>query len=171
MEDVLQVPVQSIVEHNLKHYCVVFDGDDWVAKEVTIGATNDKFVVIEDEEGGLKPGDEVVLNAAPYRDDLNLPEPLNLDGDSNSSSTGSPSKPKPAGSAPSSPSEIFSQLDQDGNGRLDAKEIGTLPQANQQRILDADAFLSEVVDFTAQLNRIDHDAVGYHRKLVVPEDA
>ncbi|MHC4177034.1 MAG: efflux RND transporter periplasmic adaptor subunit [Planctomycetota bacterium] len=71
LDDVLQVPVQAIIEHGEKHYCVFRDGKRFRARQVKIGSTNDKFVVIED---GLKEGEKVVRNAAAYRKDVGLPE-------------------------------------------------------------------------------------------------
>ena len=69
--DKLLVPVQAVFEHGKKHYCVFHKEGKWEAREVTIGPTNDKQVVIEK---GIEEGEEVVLNAAAYRDKLDLPE-------------------------------------------------------------------------------------------------
>ena len=77
---VLQVPVQAVFEHGGKHYCVLAGKNEgeWEAREVTIGSTNDKFVVIEDrkegEDIGLSEGEKVVMGAFAYRDKLDLPE-------------------------------------------------------------------------------------------------
>jgi multidrug resistance efflux pump len=71
-KDALQLPIQSILEHGGKHYVVVSAGDDeWEAKEIQVGLSNDKFVVIDE---GLEEGDQVVHNAIKYRDDVDLPE-------------------------------------------------------------------------------------------------
>ena len=78
--DVLQVPVQAVFEHGGKHYCVMAGKNEgeWEAREVTIGSTNDKFVVIQEmkegEDKGLRQGDNVVMGAFAYRDKLDLPE-------------------------------------------------------------------------------------------------
>ena len=78
--NVLQVPVQAVFEHGGKHYCVLAGKKEgqWEAREVTIGSTNDKFVVIEErkegEDTGLREGEKVVLGAFTYRDELDLPE-------------------------------------------------------------------------------------------------
>jgi len=69
--DVLQTPVQAIFEHGARYYCVTDENGRWAAREVTLGPTNDKTVVIRD---GLTEGEEVVLNAAAYRDKVDLPE-------------------------------------------------------------------------------------------------
>ncbi|MBN2474388.1 MAG: HlyD family efflux transporter periplasmic adaptor subunit [Pirellulales bacterium] len=71
LQDVVRVPVQTVIEHGDKHYCAFFDGERLLAHEVTIGPTNDKFVVIEQ---GLEPGQEIVLNVAAHREKLGLPE-------------------------------------------------------------------------------------------------
>ncbi|MBN1908492.1 MAG: HlyD family efflux transporter periplasmic adaptor subunit [Pirellulales bacterium] len=71
LPNVLQVPVEAILEHGNKHYCVMSDGNGgWTARKVKTGSTNDKFMVIEK---GLKEGDEVVLGAAAYREEVDLP--------------------------------------------------------------------------------------------------
>jgi HlyD family secretion protein len=68
---VLLVPVQAVFEHGQRHYCVLRDGAGWRAQEVEIGATNDKFIVIN---RGLEEGQAVVLGAFAYRDQVDLPE-------------------------------------------------------------------------------------------------
>ena len=80
ISDVLQVPVQAVFEHGGKHYCVLAGKNEgeWEAREVTIGSTNDKFVIIEErkegEDRGLREGEKVVLGAFAYRDKLDLPD-------------------------------------------------------------------------------------------------
>ncbi|OHB67523.1 MAG: hypothetical protein A2V70_15565, partial [Planctomycetes bacterium RBG_13_63_9] len=69
LDKVLQVPVQAIIEHRGKHYCVLYDTEGFRAQQVTIGPTNDKVVVIE---GGLEAGQQVVLGAGKYRDEVGL---------------------------------------------------------------------------------------------------
>ncbi|MCD4726835.1 MAG: efflux RND transporter periplasmic adaptor subunit [Pirellulales bacterium] len=71
LPDVLLVPVQAVFEQDEKFYCVTGEGNRWYAREVTIGATNDKAVVVQ---GGLFEGEEVVLNAAAYREKVDLSE-------------------------------------------------------------------------------------------------
>ncbi len=71
IEDVLQLPVQAVFEHGRKHYCVLRNGHGYEAREVVIGSTNDKEVVIAK---GLEEGGRVVLGAASYRDELDLPK-------------------------------------------------------------------------------------------------
>jgi RND family efflux transporter MFP subunit len=68
---VLQVPVQAVIEHGTRHYCVLWKDDRPEAREVTIGSTNDKTVVLRQ---GLGEGEQVVLNAGACRGKLSLPE-------------------------------------------------------------------------------------------------
>ena len=59
LEDVLVVPVQAIVQIQNESWCYV-DIDGQVEKRVlTLGRTNDKFVVLRE---GVNEGDRVVLN-------------------------------------------------------------------------------------------------------------
>ena len=69
--DVLQVPVQAVIQHGQKHYCLLHKDGAFEAREVTIGPTNDKSVVIR---RGLQEGDQVVPGAAEYRDRVDLPK-------------------------------------------------------------------------------------------------
>jgi multidrug efflux pump subunit AcrA (membrane-fusion protein) len=67
----LQVPVQSVLEHGARYYCILRDGNSWEAREVKVGLANEKFVTIDD---GLTEGEEVVLAAASMREKVDLPE-------------------------------------------------------------------------------------------------
>ena len=59
LEDVLVVPVQAIVQIQSESWCYV-DIDGQVEKRIlTLGRTNDKFVVLRE---GINEGDRVVLN-------------------------------------------------------------------------------------------------------------
>lgn len=73
LNDVLMVPVQAVFEHGGKNYCMApaGQGQGWEAREVTLGSTNDKVVVIA---VGLEKGEEVVMGAVKYRRELDLPE-------------------------------------------------------------------------------------------------
>ena len=93
LSDVLQVPIQAVLEHGGVHYCVVPSGDgQWEAREVSIGSSNDKFVVIR---GGLEEGESVVHHAAKFRDKLDLPELKEDEAPG--------AKPSPDASVPSNP--------------------------------------------------------------------
>jgi multidrug efflux pump subunit AcrA (membrane-fusion protein) len=69
-DNVLQVPIQSVVEHQGGHYCLVRDDEKWTAKRVDLGPNNDKFVVVRD---GLASGDSVAIDPRPYLDEVDLP--------------------------------------------------------------------------------------------------
>ncbi|MDZ7619443.1 MAG: HlyD family efflux transporter periplasmic adaptor subunit, partial [Patescibacteria group bacterium] len=71
LQNVLQLPVQAVFEHGGKHYCIVPTRAGLEARELTIGSTNDKTVVIKE---GVEEGDQVILNAAANRDKVALPE-------------------------------------------------------------------------------------------------
>lgn len=70
LPNVIQSPVQAVFEHDQKYYCVLSQDGRLLAREVTVGSTNDKTVVICD---GLSEGEQIVLNAAAYRDKVDLP--------------------------------------------------------------------------------------------------
>ncbi len=60
LADVVQIPVQTVVERDGKHYCILRDRQGKLAaRELLIGSTNDKFIVVKD---GVGPEDEVVMN-------------------------------------------------------------------------------------------------------------
>ncbi len=72
--DVLQVPVQAVFEHQQRHYCIIGTDpqrDQFAAREVTIGSTNDRFVVIAK---GLKANETVLLNPRSFMEAVGLPK-------------------------------------------------------------------------------------------------
>ena len=69
-ENVPILPVEAILEHRGQHYCVLPGNDGLEARQLVIGSSNDEEVVVEE---GLREGDQVVLAAAGYRDELDLP--------------------------------------------------------------------------------------------------
>jgi len=71
LEDRLQVPFQAVFKHGDKDYCLTLDRNRWQAHAVELGPSDGKFVVIGD---GLGEGRQLVLNAAAYRDKVDLPE-------------------------------------------------------------------------------------------------
>ena len=71
LPNVIQVPLQAVIKHGERHYCVRLDGEAFRLHEVTAGSSNDKSVVILK---GLEVGESVVLNAAAYRKELDLPQ-------------------------------------------------------------------------------------------------
>ncbi len=70
LPDVVQVPVQAVLTHGDKHYCFVRKNDDWEPREVAVGITNDKMLVVT---GNLQSSETVAVNAASLRDDYELP--------------------------------------------------------------------------------------------------
>jgi len=71
LPNVVQVPVQAVFEHGDNHYCFVRRDDDWELRQVEIGDTNDKTIVIKQN---LQPGETVAVNAASLREEFDLPE-------------------------------------------------------------------------------------------------
>ena len=71
MDRALQVPVQAVVERREKFYCLVRNSAGRLAaREVLIGSTNDKFLVIRE---GLTEGQEVVMNPRAHLEEAGLP--------------------------------------------------------------------------------------------------
>ena len=60
IEDVLAVPVQSIIQSNGKTWCYTDAGNGVTRKDIKIGRSNDKFVHVQE---GLTGGDRIVLNS------------------------------------------------------------------------------------------------------------
>jgi hypothetical protein len=66
------VPVQAVVEREGKHYCLLSRGQQGLEpREVLIGSTNDKFLVIRD---GLSANDEVLMNPRVHLSKVELPK-------------------------------------------------------------------------------------------------
>ena len=70
-QDVLMVPVQCVTEYGKKTYCITYNEGVWGCKEVLLGASNEKQVIILD---GLKEGDVVVSGARLYRENVTFPD-------------------------------------------------------------------------------------------------
>lgn len=163
LADVLTVPVQAVFEHGGNHYCVLRKGEGLEPRQVTIGSTNDKEVVIQK---GLEPGEQVVLGAALHRDDLDLPELPKENEEENTDAAGpAPGNTPRAKTDESSqaggegeakrngaqgagagrpggpgerggfnPAQAFSARDADGNGRLEGDEISSQMKASLSEI-------------------------------------
>ena len=74
-KNVLQAPIQSVVERDGKHYCLVRDKTRaWQLRLVTVGPNNDSFVVVE---AGLAAGEVVAINPDLLWEDTtrDIPEP------------------------------------------------------------------------------------------------
>lgn len=68
--EALQVPVQAVVQRDSKFYCLVRERTKLAAREVLIGPSNEKFLVIRD---GLTEGQEVAMNPRAHLDEVGLP--------------------------------------------------------------------------------------------------
>lgn len=70
--NVLQAPVQAVVQRAGLYYCILPDGDNGLtARAIEIGPTNDKHLIVT---SGLAADEEVLLNPRPYLADVGLPE-------------------------------------------------------------------------------------------------
>lgn len=70
-KDALMVPVQCVLEYDSKNYCLTYNEGVWGCKEVWLGDSNEKQVVIKK---GLNEGDVVVSGARLYRENVAFPE-------------------------------------------------------------------------------------------------
>jgi HlyD family secretion protein len=138
MDKVLQVPVQTVIEHGDQHYCLLPHGNPWEARLVELGPTNDKYVVIRD---GLQEGEEVVMGALSFRDKSALPKLAETPAAAKGKGKGTrpavkgpvtgPLRPEPGGPKKSpgeladqpSPAERFRALDKNHDGNLIADEV------------------------------------------------
>ena len=71
-KDVLMVPVHCVTEYGNKTYCVTYKDGVWGYKEVLLGSSNEKQVIVL---AGLNEGDQVVSGARNYRDNVTFPDP------------------------------------------------------------------------------------------------
>jgi RND family efflux transporter MFP subunit len=70
-ENVLQVPVQAVLERGKRFFCIVDSGGELVAKEVQVGSANEQYVVIS---SGLEDGEQVILAPQSYENKVSLPD-------------------------------------------------------------------------------------------------
>lgn len=68
--DQLMLPFQAVLKHSGKQYCLIHDRTGFRAREVTLGGTNGKYVVVS---AGLEEDERVVLGAENYRREVSLP--------------------------------------------------------------------------------------------------
>jgi len=76
LDDVLQVPVGAVHVHVGRYFCVARAAGTWKLREVMVGASNDKFVVIKT---GLEQTDRVSLTPRRFLAGLDLPDAPNED--------------------------------------------------------------------------------------------
>ena len=70
-EEQKMLPFQAVLKHGRKRFCIVHNRDGFQAREVKIGASNGKFVIVRD---GIDDNERVVLGAANYRKRVTLPD-------------------------------------------------------------------------------------------------
>lgn len=172
--NVLQVPVQAIVEHGGKNYCLMYDkASGWSKKEVKIGSTNDKTVVIQE---GLEEGDKVVMGAAKHREKVKWPKLETIPGAADAEQSaergpgaapdaggrsgrpggGGPASGRgsaggPAGGGMPNPAEAFKGLDKNSDGKLTEDEAPG-PMKSNFAALDKNSDGSvDVAEFTAAM--------------------
>jgi len=148
LDSVLHVPVQAIVEHRKKLYCIVPGSEGPEKREVIIGASNEKHVVITE---GLEEGDKVVQNAMKYREQVGLGEekgkaeeetktdegPSESDSPEPGQGRGGPQGQQegsgPAASGRPDPAtiiaKVFQENDKNKNGKLEEDEVPAPMQA------------------------------------------
>ena len=70
-EEQLQLPFQAVLKHGKRRFCLTHDGHGFHTREVKLGQTNGKFVIVKE---GLEAGEQVVLGAGNYRKEAEFPE-------------------------------------------------------------------------------------------------
>ncbi len=68
-----QVPLQAVTERDGRYYCLVQTADGLEARQIQIGPTNEKFVVVE---AGLKENEQVVMTPKQFEGSVSLPTPV-----------------------------------------------------------------------------------------------
>jgi multidrug resistance efflux pump len=144
LSDVVQVPVQAVIEHGEQHFVVMRDGEGFRTQEVKLGSTNDKYVVIRE---GLSEDQEVVLSSGAVRAKLTLPEvaperpPVQMTAIHRAAAAPPQAKPGAAGNrarhpgkprqanaagengSAGTPEQLFARLDRNGDGKLQTEEL------------------------------------------------
>lgn len=107
IDDVLMLPVQCVIEVNGRNYVLQHSEKTWRCKEVKIGLSNDKQVVIEE---GIDEGESVVSGARQYKDKVSFPaaDTLSLfaNTESNITADADTDKPDSGSVAAEKPAEI-----------------------------------------------------------------
>lgn len=135
-ENVLTIPVGAVVEQDGQFYCWVTTTTGTTRRELTLGDTDDQFIIVE---AGIKEGDEVVLNplANVEEEEAEALQPFSgfkSDKAAPASKDGKPAegskeeKPAAQGAKPtgakkeSSAAQVMKALDKDGDGVLTKDE-------------------------------------------------
>jgi HlyD family secretion protein len=74
-EHATQVPLQAVFEREGRYYCLVNEADGVQARQLQLGPTNDKHVVVET---GLTGGEQVVVTPRLYADAVTFPAAQNF---------------------------------------------------------------------------------------------
>lgn len=141
LTDVLAVPVQSVVERGGHNFVYVRNGTEYASKPVTLGASNEKYVVVK---SGVQAGDEIVQNLASAISEAKLREltdQVATDGSEKKDDwSGRKAAPGAAADAPAtakgkaaasgdeaktkaSGSRLLQQFDANGDGKIAMEEI------------------------------------------------
>jgi multidrug efflux pump subunit AcrA (membrane-fusion protein) len=149
MPNVLQVPVQTLAEVKGHYFTLVRNGDQYETREVQIGSTNDKVATVA---GGLKEGDEIVMNPRSAGNLLklpNLPDPSPAElseikrTDPAESASAAAAKSAKKSFAEMTPRDMVAryleQGDADKDGKLSIKDELSKMDERMQRLASADA--------------------------------
>lgn len=155
-EDVLQVPVQSIINLGTKYFIYVIDGEKPERRTVKIGPSNETSIEILD---GVAEGELVVMNPRTvFSDELNeLEASLEVESANEQSETArsiskrtqtSTARETQAGSKPETANQNkrpnFGTLDKNGDGSLEADEVqGPLKARFDEVDADSDGKISK----------------------------
>lgn len=141
--DVLQLPVHAVYESKKHHFVLIKSDNEWNTNEITLGATNEKFVTIRN---GVEKNDIVVLDPRNHLDKMKIPE-IEEEDDRETLAKIAAESPKmvrtanevPSGSSPGTPgaagatgggmpspdvivTAIFGRLDKDNDGKISKEE-------------------------------------------------
>jgi multidrug resistance efflux pump len=94
--DVLTIPVAAVVETESEFFCWVKTAEGPKQRSLQLGDSNDQFIVIE---GGLKEGDEVVLNPIAFIEEAQEEALKPLDEEKDKAASESDEQSKDAGDA------------------------------------------------------------------------
>lgn len=156
MEDVLQIPVQGVLEEKSHFFSIVtHGGSDFETREVEIGASNDKFLVVTK---GLEEGENIVLNPRQYRDRMEIPDLPDPPADLPAAKVGKKAgkiegkakkgfaKDKggpPGADGPPSPASIAARIlesaDTNQDGKINADEVAGMDERGRAMAQTADA--------------------------------
>lgn len=74
-ENATQVPLQAVFERDGRYYCLTHGATGITARQLQLGPTNDKYVIVEQ---GLSGSESVVVTPRLYADRVALPTPENF---------------------------------------------------------------------------------------------